>query len=379
MLSQLPSEILYHIAAYIPTARCLINLAQTCRRLYDVISSDNYRVFQAFVQNQFASIDTPPLWRDAARALTSRSRAFDRKAIIGRFVIPPTHPRRIGLPASNRTDRPTMGYRPVIDSYETWYGDSWNQRKEVLVWGAGADIIMRISDIGYFAKDPHHEHTVTFSNCGARRRSYDESSNCVTWTVFNDLHGVDSYDDISGIHLLPSSQTQNYEEIIFGRRSGALSRVTLCPHKENGQLKKRYVTGSRSLEKTDISTGPHRVLAASLDRRSVSFYRVDAEGDEVHPFADLKTNIHSSVRHRCSRLLSDDRIAIGSDGPVDKLSVFDITPDGVKKTRDIGVEDPEMRLPKKPQVLVIEPLSWVNTHVTPGDFFLAGWNDSKIR
>src|SRR5690348_5125058 len=96
MLAQLPSEIIYHIATFLPTASCLVNLSLTCRHLHAVVSQDDYRIFRAFVQSRFPSIDTPPFWKDAAPALTSRSRAFDRKAVIGRFVLPPRNPRRLG-------------------------------------------------------------------------------------------------------------------------------------------------------------------------------------------------------------------------------------------------------------------------------------------
>ncbi len=44
----------------------------------------------------------------------------------------------------------TMGYRPCIDSYEEMYG-AWGERREVLAWGAGTQIVMRIKTTGAHA------------------------------------------------------------------------------------------------------------------------------------------------------------------------------------------------------------------------------------
>ncbi|EEP81713.1 predicted protein [Uncinocarpus reesii 1704] len=374
-LAELPVEIIYDIVSYLPSLHSLTNLAQTCRYLHAVIFNDNCRIFRAFVQNQFPAVDTPPFWIDAARALTTRSRAFDRRAIIARFVLPPDNARRIGHPRTIRTDHPTLGYRPVIDSYEVWYGFSWSARKEVLVWGAGADLVIRVKDFGrkYLrdANDP--ERPVDAS----RRRSSGTPQDCVAWATFNDLHGVDSWDDISGVHLLGSdySHWTAEEDIIFGRRNGKLVRMYVSVDTGSSKLLKTYVTGGKDLESTDISTGPGPVLAASMGRKSISFFKADAEGDEVHPFATLKTVTHGVASHRCSRLLCNERFAVGSDGETNKITVFGFCPDGVTKLRDLRIDvDDDSR---KAKATTIEPLTVTRFSSTnPGNLFLSGWEDS---
>ncbi|KLJ13508.1 hypothetical protein EMPG_11554 [Blastomyces silverae] len=386
MFLDLPSDIIYHIVSFLSTASCVRNLALACRRLHEIISADNYRIFQAFVQSRFESIDVPPFWVDAARALTSRSRAFDRRAIIGRFVLPPQNARRIGHPRTVRTDHPTLGYRPVIDSYEVWRGNSWHSRKEVLVWGAGADLNIRVTDLSLYGKNGVREHRVEPGIEAARhRRSIGRIPDGVTWAVFNDLHGVNSWDDIAGVHALPSTYGEpgtESEDIIFGRRNGSLVRMAISPGTGSSVLKKRYITGeSNSLEKTDLSAGPHRVLAATLGRRSIAFFRADAEEAELQPLDKLKTTAHGFARHKCSRLLCDERIAVGSDGAIDTISVYDLTPTGITRTRDFKMDDfDEGGLMRKSQVQTIEPLLVTSrTGGKAGDLFLAGWEDSKVR
>ncbi|WEW58344.1 hypothetical protein PRK78_003812 [Emydomyces testavorans] len=375
MLSYLPSEIVYHIVSYLPTVSSLANLARTCRRLYEVISADHYRILQAFVQSQFPSIETPPFWTDAARALTSRSRAFDRKAIIARFVLPPDNATRIGRLRTIRTDHPTLGYRPVIDSYEVWYGNTWSARKEVLVWGAGADLIIRVKDFGHkhlkAASHIERQHDVP------RRRISGTSQDGVSWAIFNDLHGVDSWDDICGVHLLGSSHSgwTEDEDIIFGRRNGKLVRMSVSAENGSSKLENCYITEGSNLESTDISPGQHRVLAASIGGKSIVFFNVDAEEHDVRPFATLKTTAHGSARHGCSRILCGGRIAVGSDGESSKVAVFSFTPDGIVKLRDLRVDDNEQRRAK---ATTIESLPV--THITGGnlgDLFLTGLHDLR--
>ncbi|EER29229.1 F-box domain containing protein [Coccidioides posadasii C735 delta SOWgp] len=373
----LPSEIIYNIVSYLPTLASITHLSRTCRRLYEVISADHYRILQAFVKSQFPSIETPPFWADAARALTSRSRAFDRRAVIARFILPPDNATRIGNPRTIRTDHPTLGYRPVIDSYEVWYGNAWSARKEVLVWGAGADLVIRIKDYG-------RKYLKVTNNAGcpsnaSRRRASGTPQDYVSWATFNDLHGVNSWDDISGVHLLGSSHSKwtEDEDIIFGRRNGKLVRTSISAETGSSRLEKSYLTLGGYLEGTDISSGPCRMLAASMNRKSILFFRVDAEEDEVHPFETLKITAHGLGRYRCSRILCDEKIAVGSDGESDKISVFSFRPNGTVKLRDLRVDDDE---PRRAKATTIEPLTLSRVSGgNPGDLFLSGWEDSKTR
>ncbi|PGH19852.1 hypothetical protein AJ80_03769 [Polytolypa hystricis UAMH7299] len=380
MLSELPSEIIYQIAGYLPTVSDVTHLGQTCQRLHKVVSADDYRIFSGFVQSRFPSIDIPPSWRDAARALTSRSRAFDRHAIVGRFVLPPENARRLGPLRTIRTDHPTLGYRPVIDSYEDWYGSTWKDRREVLVWGAGADLIIRTKDVGAIRKEERPENLVAPTRSRRRRWSNNATQSGMKWAIFNDLHGVDSWDDISGVHILPPSEKQDYEDIIFGRANGRLVRVAISPETGHSEITKTYLTGDRPLDKTDMRKGFGKVLAASLDRRSIAFYDVEAEGETIAPFGSVNRIVHGSARRGASKLLSDERFAIGSDGGIDTVTIYDITRNGIIKTRDLKVDDVDEIGSRKAQILALEPLdSASRAGERPGELFLTGWEDSKTR
>ncbi|KAI2150116.1 hypothetical protein LOZ27_000673 [Ophidiomyces ophidiicola] len=377
MLSDLPPEIIYQVARHIPNLKTLANLARTCRRLHDVISADNYRILQAFVQSRFPSINTPPFWKDAARALTSRTRAFDRNAIIARFILPPENATRIGHPRTIRTDRPTLGYRPVLDSYEVWYGNTWCSRKEVLVWGAGADLMIRVKDFG-------RKHLQSHPPCEPQSLLYRHkvsgtAQDNVIWAKFNDLHGVDSWDDISGLHVLRPSCTEwcDEEDIIFGRRNGQLLQMLVSPKYGTSKIKKRYLARGKHLDGSDLSPAS-KVLSTTMDRKTISFFNVDTEDKDVSPFATLGPVTNETGRYKCSKILCEHKVAISFDALRGQVSIFEFSPDGIRMHRCLGIIDRDM--PLKLKATTIEPLT--ATHITggsPGDLFLTGREDSETR
>lgn len=174
MLSKLPVEIIYLIATYLPSASDLVHIAQTCKRLYGVVSAEDGRVFRAFIEHRFPGFVPSSCWKDVTQALTSRSRALDKNAVVSRFVAKP--PTRAELGITTRTDRPTLGYRPAIDSYEIWNGSTWADRREVLAWGGGHEIVMKIKQHGKAQNSQ--------------------------WAIFDDLDVVSSHDDVCGLHIL---------------------------------------------------------------------------------------------------------------------------------------------------------------------------------
>ncbi|KAK2756219.1 hypothetical protein FQN54_005627 [Arachnomyces sp. PD_36] len=383
MLPQLPSEIIYHIAIYLPTASSLANLSQTCKRLHSVIAADDSRIYRALVQGQFPSIETPPFWIDAARALTSRSRALDRAAAITRVVIPyGSHQDQRSRAV--RTDRPTIGYRPVIDSYERWTGETWAEREEILVWGAGSELLIQRKHRGKQQRKRDNESWSQIQLSTSERENGDvpRSNEDVTLASFNDLQINNSWHDICSVHLLKAEQTHGFndgrEDVILGRRNGDLSRMLISHDGKSFELKKSYKTGARNLERTDVSSGPKPVLAATADRKFITLFHACGEETEtaVEPFASLET---APV---ASKLLCDDTLAAGIGVP-NSLSIFHIGQDMVVKTRDIEVDKDiaeENFLGSNRHPNTITPLPATSqTGGRPGDLILVGCTSSQTR
>ncbi|KAJ5106439.1 hypothetical protein N7456_003114 [Penicillium angulare] len=357
MLSDLPSEIVVHIALYLPTVSGVTSLAQTCQRLYKIIlKTEESSIFRAFVQNKFPCIETPPLWKDAAGALTSRSRALDKLGIIGRFVIPPNATTRIGFQEPTRRDNPTLGYRPAIDSYEVWNGERWADRRQVLAWGAGHQIVLRSKQSGTQSKEQ--------------------------WISFNDVEEATSFDDICGLHLLGDekwSQDPGVEHLVFGRMRGEIAHVALSLDTATHEYKQRFNTKGLSLEQTDLSGD---TLAAHFDNGTVALYRLISDKNEIEPFAWAGSELDRLIKSRYSKLLSPSKLAIATGRLENSLSINTISEDGACIYREIGVDslDIEDQIGRSVNAAVtaIAPL---NTSYTgsPGDVFLAAWGDRTIR
>ncbi|KAJ5206789.1 hypothetical protein N7491_002579 [Penicillium cf. griseofulvum] len=358
MLSELPSEIIYQIATYLPTANALAHLSQTCHRLHGIVTAENSRIFRAFVRSRFSSIDTPPFWKDAAQALTSRSRALERKAIIGRFVVPPENATKIG-PLVTRQDNPTLGYRPPIDSYEIWNGQRWADRKEVLAWGAAHQLVMRIKQTG--------------------TRSQED------WVVFNDVdQWVNSHDDICSLHLLSSgnhySNDTNVEHLIFGRVRGDIAHLVISPNEATFEYKQKFMTHGLRLDKTDLSSDTDSTLAAHFEDGSIAFYHTKTDKEEIEPFTWLLPE--DSSRTNYSKLLSSSLVAVGTGNVENSLSISKITPDGITACRKIGIgslDTDSTSLKSKANIGAIEPLNTHNFAGSPGEVFLAAWDDYTVR
>ncbi|OGE51725.1 hypothetical protein PENARI_c012G11490 [Penicillium arizonense] len=358
MLSDLPSEIIYHIATYLPTANALAHLAQTCHRLNKIITAEDSRIFRAFVQSRFLAVKTPPYWKDAAQALTSRSRALDRKAIIGRFVVPSETAIEIGCPEVSRSDNPTLGYRPVIDSYEVWNGKGWADRKEVLAWGAANQLVMRFKQTGALPQEK--------------------------WVMFNDVEDVSSYDDISSLHLLSSrpeySHDTDIEHLIFGRIRGDIVHIAISPKDATHSYKKKFLTYGLKLDNTDLSDDPEPVLAAHFDNGSIALYHTATDKEQVDPFTWLRPD--GTLRNKYSKLLSSSLVVVSTGDIKESLCISKVTPNGIFPHRTISINSLNSdftSLSTKANIGAIEPL---NTHPLAGpsgEVFLAAWDDFTVR
>lgn len=356
-LSDLPSEIICNIALHIPTANGIARLGQTCRGIYKIIAAEESWLFRAFVQTRFPAIQTPPFWKDAACALTSRSRAVDRLGVIGRFVILPETITRIGIQEETRRDNPTLGYRPPIDSYETWNGETWADRKEVLAWGAGEKLLMRTKQSGKKHRDD--------------------------WILFNDVDEPSSHDDILGLHLLQPEHDKgsDTENVIFGRRQGDIRHIALATRDASYEYKKTFRTEGLELNETDLIHGSNPILCAQFLQGSTALYHTSTDEEDVQPFAWIRPE--RSSRSRKAKLLSSSRIAVATMDDKDSLVISRISPDGIFPEDTIGISSldvvDEFGHYTCQAISAIEPLNNHPLAGSPGDVFLVAWGDRTVR
>ncbi|KAL9603320.1 MAG: hypothetical protein Q9179_002233 [Wetmoreana sp. 5 TL-2023] len=378
-LQDLPPELLAQVVSYIGTVQALLSLALSCKKLHNYVQIDGYR---AFVQNHYPSIPTAPFWKDAAHALTNLSRAWDRKSLVARCIRPPRladEPRHQGH--GRRARGQTMGYQPVIDSYQTWTGSHWTSRREVVAWGAGAELVLRVKWMGPVIEEQQratHEH--------ADMTEFDQHHHKSRWWRIKDTAHRDGPDDITAVMLLRDTQQPacRSEYIITGRANGELDMITI-DHDTPGSWKRetRFLHQGQSVRFASLSSAAEPLLAACLGDRTIAIYLVTVGKDCIEP---LKTIELDSSERNCRSwstvFLRPDRLAVGL-GPCTKpIRVFGVGSNATSSQpiRTFFVDQGSKEDARKWTIYSLAPLPRSSGACrSEGDLFLSGGYDGIIR
>ena len=328
----LPLELLCQVVTHCENAKALLNLSLTCKRLNHFIHTDGFRVF---VQHRFPSFQTPPYWKDAAHALTTWSRNWDRKAFIARRIKPyqgPHSDRPCG--PFNQASRPrqTMGYLPVIDSYEEWVGGNWSSRKEIVAWGAGSDLIVRLKSTGDEAQTAWQAYRLP-----SRQSILDQHHHMHDWITYKEPGLVDGRDDITSVNIVrQSNHLVDPEQILVGRASGRLDRIAvrLTVQGSDTRLIAKYDTGSRPVRSATLSSASVPLLAACLADDAIALFAAITPEDITVQSLDEVSAIPPGQPGRTwsSRFLRPDRLAVGRGPSSEPLLVYGLHEAGLTKT-----------------------------------------------
>lgn len=353
MLEELPEEVLLNIIAYLPTIAAITSLAQTSRRFHTIVTGDDQSAFRIFVQRSFPSIKTTTRWREAAEALTSRSRAWDRRALVVRDCCPP-ETLSISAQDDNRR-RITTGFAPALDSYENLLGNSLSGRTETVAWGAAGRIYVRTSD-----KSSINWHSIKFE----------------------DDHLA--HNDILQLRLLRPHQTASTDEtMIFRRDNGEIATLVTSDSASGYEQYARFVDapGAHTMA---VSNHVEPLLAVARTA-ALQLYNVNTPQDQIKPFARLRLpEMSDSVyRTRCMQFLDSTNIVLGTaflegtkDGPV---SIYDIN-HSTESSDAVPIWScvpPQRDTRARQYVHALTPLDHVCGNF--GQMFLSGWSSGHAR
>ena len=306
-LAALPPELLGQVVEHIDTARALSHLALTCKKQYGFVEKDGFRIF---VQTRFPYIKpptrpSPSFWKDAALGLTSLAKNWDRKAFIAWSINPQKEVSRD--PRSQRSrGRPehvgqTMGFTPVIDSYEAWYGGDWTSRKEVVAWGAGAALCMRGKVMG--------------KNTGMNTHGQG-----FAYATYNERGANEGLDDITSVNLLPQQSLNDPEKVIIGRASGGLALIDLSTQTSQSRLVSSFETLGRPVRSAATKLEGKALLAACLSDSTIALYPIDSASSQVTPISQVFAN--SPSRTWSLRFLGRDRLVVGLGQSREPIHVY---------------------------------------------------------
>lgn len=375
-LSDLPPELIQHIASYLPSVSSIVSLDLTCRSLHATISSDDYSIFGGFALTHFPSVTFSPLWREATRALTTRSRAWDRKAFVGRVLQPPSKGKQKG--ARQRPARQNLGYAPALDSYEEWTGTKWSDRKEVVAWGAGPKVIVRRRENRGKSEGDGH---------GDMQRSSTGVPVKTEWATMEG--GGSAHEDILDLRLLrPSQQRQgDGEEFIIRRANHEVSKIVCDVGDNRFYPDTTYDVGDAPTEAMDLNSASEPLLAV-CQSNSISLFQGSSYDGVVSPLDTIprNANLSEASRARSLKFLSQDRFAVAEQlynkTGVSPIRIYQVEEDEISVTTltDLTTNSGNMRTPSSRISTTIAPLASTSTLAnSPGHVFLAGWSDGIVR
>jgi hypothetical protein len=363
LLDQLPPEVVHCIVSHLPTASSIITFSLTSRRLHALISADGNACFRSFVQNKFPTIRTPPYWKEAACLLTTRSRAWERRAFIARVLEPPwddEHAKyRMGVVPRTAVRPEQATYRPVIDSYETWPGTRWMDKHEVLVWGAAGRLMMRIS-----------------------------GSDSTEWHVHRFPGDHLPANDILDIYLLRPEQKRDplHEEVMVRRANGEVTKLKLESSRLGFQRQTKFDSPFPGPDCMAVSHGSKPRVSA-IGSRFIHFFDGKASEHVAEPILTLEDQCSALHKHRQrgAAFLGHDRLAVATQyletQDPSPIKVYRLRPDAGSTSAEFYVPANYARTrPGRINANVIVPLDDTSSlSGRAGDVFLSGWADGIVR
>lgn len=380
-LTDLPPELLDHITAYLPAAHSITSLGAASKSLHAYVEKD---AWQTFTRTRFPSLHptSSPSQKDAARSLTTLSRAWDRRGFVSRYIEPYGDIRSYpGDQKVERWKRPrgqTIGFTPHVDVYEE-VGQTWRDRKEVLAFSAGAEVCVR----------------------KRRHGRLDD----VKWMTYRPLSAYEGRDDVTTLHLLkPGAEQRSGESegLITGTANGDLWILRL-PEGQQGDVPITYfVTNGQPVRSSSVrqTPGEQALLVTNMGDSRVSVYPVDSSKSKIVPLSSIDIRPPQvngeAARHQrvwSTEFLSAQRVAAGI-GPSDEpIHVYGLAPSGLEKEpiRKFSLQNDLLRLESEvtpsasakkssSSIYPIVPLPPSNTAGGgDGNVFLSGAYDGNIR
>ncbi|KAL8777326.1 MAG: hypothetical protein Q9194_002621 [Teloschistes cf. exilis] len=275
-----------------------------------------------------------------------------------------------------------MGYRPVIDSYETFVGSSWTSRREVLAWGAGAELVLRVKWKGPEV-EKEYLHAIRNKEDVA---SFDQYHHKVRWWRVKDSTHQDGKDDITAINLLKDSQkpSPSSEYLVVGRATGELTMISVDLKSEGlWQTKTRFSHRGQTVRFATVSSAVEPSLAACIGDHTIAIYAVKSDNESVEPLRliQIQPSPNKACRLWSTVFLRQDRLAVGLGPSTEPIQVFDFGCEAIpsKPFRTFSVENENAKHDVRLTVYSLAPLPPSSRGLeSEGDRFLSGGFDGAI-
>lgn len=388
MLDALPDDILFIILTHLECASDIRSILLANKRLNALIQTqdDGWRILirscfpgaslppQSSSPTSSESAKQPP-WHDLARTLTWQSRAWDRRSLSFRAMLP--IPSRNQRAAARR--RQATPFHPVLDAhFDT------SSEEELVVWGAGENLVAR--------------------RCRAGKGGTSLSGKVVWHRVDGkEMNYVAGYDDIRAVSLVDGVGTGGLCALV-GRDNGHLGLLDVSGDMFGQPLADfspahatRRVEGmgenwalndhQKTINSVDVLHQKRLVAAAT--KAGVYLYSLPEEpGVDVPPLAYLDlTNKHfeqPGITLGHARWMNEGTMALALQGCQHQLRYATLTPTGIESVapyKNAALED-QFDISYAKGRLCTNSLTPIDaSSVAGGDskLLLSAWRDGSVR
>ncbi|KAI6083281.1 hypothetical protein F4821DRAFT_245300 [Hypoxylon rubiginosum] len=398
-LTALPAEIFHIILSHLDTARSVSHLALTCKGLYRLIRDCGWRIF---VTSRFNTLSLPEIssqdeWAERARALTSQSRDWDRRAFTIDVLKPPM---KHNARNYNRfSPQQSIASNILVDAHHQRTG---NDAQDLIFWGAGEDIFGLVRHTrGSKAKAPLDEWLV----CKGSSTGYRSGR-----------------DDVTCVSILKDKKYTFGEgddpQVLVGRANGGVDVISMAT-KDFGKELFRF-RGMKTVSNTpnDNTVPPTQIqsfdvnyergLLATATKQSVLFYHLasaeqndsrvasknetdavkahsdsvnEAWADEVIPLKEESRGNQSFEFIRSIKFVNESTLAVGLNKCGDPLQYLKRTETGFEKFTtaktnggEYAADDYTYRT-----VRAILPVNTSSVASGGGNSVLSSWDDGTVR
>lgn len=391
-LDTLPNEILSLVTNHLERPRDVLYLSLASRRLLQFAKLDGWK---AFLKGRFGLSGLDLDARNAVHGMTTLCRNWHRKGFLARYLEPATMTKSINDWEDKRWRGPrgqTMGYQPSIDSYEELHG-AWDERKEVLAWSAGTQIVVRIKETGLFARQQQEIHRRA-GDSPESTTTFDAFGHCNSWFTYKIPESFEGRDDITSLKLLrPHQQSVVSQSIIFGTASGRLSLLSWDACRQDSR-EQQYDTSGRTVGSVAVSAANKASIAATLGDSTLALYptgQEDPSEDPVEPLSEVSPFVSGNRTARiwsCS-FLSNDKVAVGLGPSHEPIQMYEILPSGFtsQPLRTFNLEpkfwkgtESHQAVRRNTSVYPILPIPGTSQSGSDaGNIFLSGGYDGLVR
>jgi hypothetical protein len=331
-LNALPNEILSLITSHFEHPRDVLHLSLSSRHLSVFARLDGWK---AFLKGRFALHGLDLDARNSVHGLTTLYRNWQRKGFVAKYLEPSVTTTNINTWQKIKWRGPrgqTMGYRPSIDSYEETF-DSWAERREVLTWSAGTQIVIRVKDTGNSARKMWEDELERGSSADSTV-TFDAFRHCSSWYTYKIPDSYEGRDDITSLKLLrPHQRNGAANNIVYGTASGRLSSLNWDAQNEETR-EQHYATEGRPVGSVSLSPLDASMLAATLGDTTLALYSLDHDDtpqDPLEPLAQTTPILPGTRNGRIwsCNFLSRDKVAVGLGPSNEPIQAYAVTPDGL--------------------------------------------------